>query len=161
MNASPNGLAGPALRPVPDRGRCNRAGGDAHFVRRHCRRHGAWLHAARHRHHAAGRSVSGSASAESAAPLSGSRRCGCSPCSRSRRPSPYLRSQPRASASRCHPLPRSDRKPRDTGSAADRNRAVRTGTLGGGGTALRQGAGLAGADLAWSMVLTWSFSIIC
>ncbi len=53
-----------------------------------------------------------------------------------------------------------DRKPRDAGSAADRNRAVRAGPLGGGGAALRQGAGLAGADLA-CMVLIWSFSTIC
>ena len=44
---------------------------------------------------------------------------------------------------------------------ADRNLALRAGALGGGGAALRQGAGLAGADLAWSMVLTWSFSTIC
>ena len=54
-----------------------------------------------------------------------------------------------------------DRKPRDAGSAAYRNPTLRTGALGGGGAALRQGAGLAGADLAWSMVLTWSFSTIC
>jgi len=59
---------------------------------------------------------------------------------------------------RCRPLPRfliASLATREA--AADRNRLFALGLTAAAVAALRQGAGLAVADLAWSMVLIWAF----